>query len=42
VDPEDVAKLLAALESIGQSFKQVANAADQQASQMKNGGVRTK
>lgn len=42
VDPADVAKLLQALESIGNSFKQVANVAANQASQMKNGGLRTK
>lgn len=41
VDPADVAKLLNALESIGNAFKTVANAADQQASQIKNGGLRT-
>jgi hypothetical protein len=42
VSPEDVAKLLAALESIGNAFKTVAAAANEQASQIKNGGLRTK
>jgi len=42
VDPADVAKLLQALETIGQAFKTVADTAANQASQMKNGGTRTK
>jgi len=42
VDPADIAKLMQALDSIGNAFRAVADKAAQVESQIKNGGMRTK